>query len=516
MHTYADLLALVDEAPIILDQPAGHEAVDGQPVTSPGAEVIEADDDPHRLARVNLERYASHHAGRTLRFWRDEWYVWKGNRYQKITKDELRAKLSQSIKQEFDRLNLDRQKSATSDDGGPPTTQKVSMGLVSNVIQATSGMVVVSSHVEPGTWLPNKSRPAYISMKNGILDVNKLLDDRDDFLIDNTPQWFSMVSLPYGFDPAAECPRFDAFLEYNQEMDPERIKILQEWAGYCLLDDTGEQKFLVNEGEGSNGKSVYLAALTAMLGKDNVSNVQLEVFGDRFTRTDTLGKLLNAAGDCAEIDKAAEGYIKSFTSGDQMFFDRKGMPGINCRPTARLMVNCNNRPRFSDRSAGIWRRMLLIPWRVSITREKKVKNMDKVEWWQDSGELPGIFRWALVGLARLRAQGGFTESSVMVDALQDYQEEMNPTRVFLKENLEETTGGGVRASWLYSHYRRWIEENGHHPLAERSFGKEVKRCFPRVERKYRGGKSERFWFYEGIQFSQGEICGKETIDRTLF
>jgi len=253
-----------------------------------------------------------------------------------------------------------------------------------------------------------------------------------------------------------------------------------------------------------------------MLGEDNVSTVPLEVFGDRFSRTDSLGKLLNAAGDCAALDKAAEGYIKSFTSGDRMFFDRKGVPGIVCRPTARLMVACNNRPRFSDRSQGVFRRMLVVPWRVEITKEKRVKGMDKVEWWQESGELPGILDWALVGLARLKSQGGFTDSAIMQEALQDYQEEMNPARVFLTQYVEPCKDGGIKAASLYSHYRDWAKENGYHPLSERPFGKEVRRVFKTASRRNGGSRDGRYWWYEGVRYTQDEIAGKSTAEDLSF
>jgi P4 family phage/plasmid primase-like protien len=523
-HTYADLLKLADTAVVIQDGPGGQlkttPLVTVEPLIESSAAagtsgVIEADDDPHRLARVNLERYATRHDGRTLRYWRQEWYVWKGSRYQKIDEKEFRAKLSRSIKEEFDRINLEKQN--TSNDGELPQAQKVTQAIVSNVLQATSGMVVLSADIELGTWIPTKQRRNYISMANGILDIDAVLRDAElsECLIPNSPQWFSMVSLPYAFDPDATCPRWNAFLEHNLEMDPERIKILQEWAGYLLLADTGEQKFLVLEGEGANGKSVYIAGLTAMLGEDNVSTVPLEIFGERFSRTETLGKLLNAAGDVGEIDKVAEGYIKSFSGGDRMFFDRKGVAGINCRPTARLMLACNNRPRFSDRSQGLWRRMLLVPWNVEITRERRVKGMDKIEWWQAASELPGILNWALIGLARLRAQGGFTDSDLMKEALQDYQDEMNPARIFMKENLESCKDGCIKSKALYSMYVRWAKDGGYHPLSEKTFGKEMKRRF-HVEKKRGGTRIDRYWYYEGVSFTVDDIGGMQTHEASLF
>jgi P4 family phage/plasmid primase-like protien len=483
-----------------------------------GAVVIEAEDDPHRLARVNLEKYATMTNGRTLRYWRDEWYVWKRNAYRRITKDEFRAKLSHSVYEEFERIHQEKMADPARDPNEPLAIQKVTMALVSNVMQATSGMVCVGSDIEPNTWLPTREERHYVSMQNGILDLDAVMEDKpfEECMWPNSPEWFSQVSLPYAFDPDARCPKFEAYLEYNLEMDPERIKVLQEWAGYLLLPDTSEQRFLVLEGEGANGKTVYIAVLTAMLGQENVSTVPLEKFGDRFSLTATLGKLLNAAGDCGELDKSAEGDLKSFTGGDRMFFDRKGIAGVTCRPTARLLLACNNRPRISDRSQGVWRRMLLMPFRVEITREKRVRGMDRVGWWEQSGELPGILNWALVGLARLRAQRGFTDSEVMAAAMQDYQQEMNPARVFLDENLERDDHHYLKCKEVYRLYRRWCEESGTHPLAQTNFGREVFRRFSGIERKYSGTKQERFWIYAGLKFSQDEICGETVDPATLF
>jgi P4 family phage/plasmid primase-like protien len=517
-HGWADLLDLAAKSPIVessADDPSAENSA-----------VLEADDDPHRLARVNMRRYAELTGGRTIKYWRSEWYVWKDNRYRKIQEDEFRAKVSFAIKEEFNRLNIEAQErfrrgqdaGLIAADEDPPKARKVTPSLISSVMQATSSMVSISGDIDVGTWLPTRERRNWISFRNGLLDIDALLADKEmaECFRPNSPEWFSTISIPYDFDPEAGCPFFEDVIEHNLDMDPEKVKILQEWAGYVLTPDTGEQKFLILEGEGSNGKSVYVAAITAMLGEDNVSTVPLEVFGERFARAETLGKLLNAAADCGELDKVAEGYLKPFTSGDRMFFDRKGVPGLNCRPTARLMVAVNTRPRFSDRSRGIWRRMKLIKFDVEITREKRIKGLDKIEYWERSGELPGILNWALRGLARLRAQNGFTESESENQEIEDYKEEVNPARAFLSEYVEETTSGKIATKFLYGWYKKWAAENGYHPLSERVFGKEVKRKFPKMDRRKGGTRESRNWEYFGIQFSQEEIEGEKITDARLF
>jgi phage/plasmid-associated DNA primase len=161
----------------------------------------------------------------------------------------------------------------------------------------------------------DRSRRNYISMENGILDIDAVLAgaEASACLLPHSPQWFSLVSVPYAFnsDAGADPPRWLAYLDRVLESDPERIAILQAWAGYLLLPNTDQQGFLVSEGDGGNGKSVAEAGLTAMLGVENVANVPLEVFGVRFQLTHTIGKLANFCGDAGEIDKVAEGDRKS-------------------------------------------------------------------------------------------------------------------------------------------------------------------------------------------------------------
>ncbi len=461
-------------------------------------QAIEADDDPHRLARVNLKRYAMYHQDATLRFWRAEWYTWRKERgyYRKISVEELRAKIAASIKEEFNRLNVEQQETATKE---VESARKVTTGLVTNVLNATASISLISESVEPNTWIGSKQNGRrFVGVQNGILDLEALLAGEKDHLFAHNPNWFTLTCRSFKYDPEARCPIWKRTIEQNMEGDLQRIAILQEWAGYCLTPDTSLQKFLVLEGEGANGKSVYMAGLEAMLGGESVSHVPLEVFGDRFSRTQTLGKLLNIAADCGELDRVAEGYVKSFTSGDKMFFDRKGLPAISCLPTARLMLGTNNRPRFSDKSSGIWRRMLLVPFLREVPEVERIYGMDKAEYWEQNGELPGIFNWAIAGLYRLREQGRFSQSVICADAMEDYRSESNPARDFLQANYECSPMGTIPSKTIYKHYVSWCQDNGHRPMSNRSFGKEIFRTFPIVDRKKFGSRSERTYEYCGL------------------
>ncbi len=463
---------------------------------------IEEDDDPHRLARLFIDERCKHADGLTLRYWREQWWRWDGSAYREHPDAELRAEVTVEVKAEMDRLNLTAQALAAANGKKPPSVRKINRALITNVELALASMTVWPGAVEPPAWWDGAKwlRHNMIALGNGLLDLDALFGGKAAVLLHHTPRWFSPLCLPYPFDADADCPRWRAFLERNLEADGERIALLQEWFGYCLTPDTSPQKFIVFEGEGSNGKSVVCAALEAMLGTGNCAHVPLEVFGERFQLTPTIGKLANIASEVGELDKAAEGFLKSFTSGDAMQFDRKHKPPVQAVPTARLVLATNNRPRFSDRSGGLWRRMILTPFRVVIASDDpgRVFGMDKPAWWEASGELPGILNWALTGLDRLRRQDRFTRSEVCEQALAEYRTENNPARMFLLETCRESPEGHAPCGELYRRYREWCNASGYSPLADRSFGKEVRRVFPKAERREIGGRGSRLYAYCGL------------------
>jgi len=292
---------------------------------------------------------------------------------------------------------------------------------------------------------------------------------------------------------------------------------LQEWAGYLLTSTNDLQRFLCLEGEGGNGKTVFFAAMEAMLGSDNVSHVPVENFGGRFDLGSTLGKAANICGDVGEIDQVAEGTLKQFTGGDSMFFDRKGIEPISARPSAKLMCAWNARPRFRDRSSGLWRRMLLVPFYYQVPKESRVLGMDSRSWWEKSGEVPGILNWAIEGLFRLRGNVDFTRSLVCEIAIGVYRNESNPASVFLSDNMDfdENEKRLLPSSEIYSLYQKWSNSQGLYPLNATHFFRELNRTFPKAEKK-RASSGAREWGYTKIIFSVTEILKESTPEPQYF
>jgi len=449
---------------------------------------VERPDDPHRLARLVLAEF------RRVVYWREEIYVMRSEgpgrqadiRYQKLSRSEWRSVVGRIIKEEFDRLNVEAIRESP---GKMHFAEKVTNQLIANVQTAISCLTSISDDIELDSWLDDQSgarRQDWITLRNGIFKIDAILAGKpaDEFLVPHDPHWFSIVALPFDFAWDADCPTFRAYLS-SSVPNRDHQALLQEWAGYLLTPTTDQQKFLILEGEGANGKSVYCAATEAVLGSQNCSHLAVERMADQFQLAEMYGRLANICADIGGIDPKSEGLLKSLVSGDKLNHQRKFRDGFNATPTARLMIATNNRPRFSDKSSGIWRRMLLVPFTTVIPEADRIVGLDKVSFWQNRpAELAGIFNWALEGLQRLRANGRFTIPDSCRQAVEGYRDDNNPARAFLLDHYAQVEGeeAFINAKDTYGAYRGFCDSNGFQALSSIAFGREVLRTFPGVER----------------------------------
>ena len=380
----------------------------------------------------------------------------------------------------------------------PQLANRLSRTFTENVLHILASRCHLDPKVETHTWLGDEPLTGrdLVVMENGILDIPKAIAGDKEALRPHSPLLFTTIALPFAFDPTAACPRFLAFLD-EVLPDADSRLLLQEWFGYNLVADTSYHTFLMMVGRGANGKSVVCSILIALLGSANVSTVPLEKMAGRFDIFQTYGKLANVVGEIGEMDKTAEGFLKSFVGGDPITYERKYHDTFSAPPTARLTFATNTPPRFSDRTDGIWRRLLLLPFDVVIPPESRDIGLTE----KLLEEMPGIFNWALDGLRRLRGQGRFTQSAKAAAAKDEYRRDVNSARAFLQDEVVADPTGEVETLTLFQSYCDYCKTRNYHPFGENLFGKEVKSVFPKVQKQQRhrhpGGPRVRV--YVGIR-----------------
>lgn len=498
-HSLDDLRDLVSAAAPI----AGRKSGPDEPDSPTDVEVVTEEDDDHvRLARLFIRRKARrfviHHGA--PHFWRDHRWVCSS------TLDDLRGEVLRFVIQEFDRMAREEAEMSAKKDDDPPKRQRINAQVLGSILTMVRSLATIPSEITYGSMLERDeegevigaTKRNLISFTNCLIDIDTLLQGGKD-PIDHTPDWWSLASLPFAFDPDAKIgPYWSAFLKKNLAGDEKLILCLQQWLGYCLVPNTEHHRFLMMIGEGANGKSVFCAVLEALLGEQNVSHVPLELFGNRFALASTLGKLANIATETSTLDKASEGFLKQFTDGSMMHFDRKGLPAIEARPTAKLVLATNRPPRFADKSMGLWRRMLIAPFQVTIGASEKILGLDRPDWWLERGELPGIFMWALEGLRRLQEDRDFATPASAEAAKETLRRDNSPAREFILENLRFQEDSYVPRATVYKAYRAFCEANGNKPTSSRMFERELLGTIQGAKVGRRGGRSDQTWSFVNV------------------
>lgn len=440
----------------------------------------------------------------TLRWWRDDFYRWVEGCWIRVSDAEMKLIVTEHIQ----KLNLNASAQREPEQKIAISTQKIN-----NILLCLSSKVRTPETRKLNTWLDGREKLYHtMAFNNGLLMIRNNGSDPVE-LVPHTPKYFTLTKLPYDYNPDAKCPKWLKFLDEVMLGREDYILLLQQWLAYLIRPDLREQKFLLSSGPGANGKGVVSETYQTVVGKENCSQVGLTRFSNPFALYSTLDKILNCTNESSHIiEDEAENILKSFVAGDMFTFERKFKDPVSAQPTAKVMISTNALPRFNDKTQGIWRRILLVPFdKVIPDNEQDKKLADKLK-----AELAGIFNWGLSGLQKLN-ESGFVEPEDNKALLENYRRDADPTRAFLMENYAApaTNGQYTGCAEIYSNYKQWCEDNGCRPLGERMFGKQVRRIFDKVERRKIGGRDGREYVYQGlVSYEDALYMGHEDQNET--
>ena len=205
----------------------------------------------------------------------------------------------------------------------------------------------------------------FIGFRNGILNIetNELLPYSPDLIITNKIDW--------NYNKNAYSEDADEVLNNISCNDNEIRKLLEELTGYCMYRRNELGKAFIMIGSGSNGKSTYLNMLKDMLGKKNISVLDLKKLRDRFSTVMIFGKLANIDDDISEEFITDVSEFKKIVTGETIDAEQKGQPKFEFNPYCKLIFSANNIPRMGKGrdSTAILRRLVIIPFNAKFTKE---------------------------------------------------------------------------------------------------------------------------------------------------
>ena len=302
-----------------------------------------------------------------------------------------------------------------------------------------------------------------VNVLNGILDLES------GELEPHSPDFLSPIQINAAWDPEAECPDIDRFVQRVFPYDAQDV--FYQLAGLFLTPDSRCQKAVLFLGSGASGsgKSVAITLLRTFLGPWNVSNVPLHDLteGSR-SLAELRGKLLNISADVPERDFDDTTVFKQIVDGQLAVLraPRKYRDPIEFQPFTRLLASAARVPQSADNSLGYLRRWLVVPFDTTLNES----NLDRalLEKLTTPEELSGLLNRAVAAYRQLLDSGRLTESEKMVRAKQGFDQASDSTRLFLEERVEECSPyDEIDRTDLFAAYKDWCVFNRFTPDSAR-------------------------------------------------
>ena len=326
--------------------------------------------------------------------------------------------------------------------------------------------------------------------------ANKILDLATGKVESHTPDFYSTVRIPVIYDPSSTCPQIDKF--FREVLPADCLDLMDEIAGYCLIQTTRFQRAFMLTGSGANGKSTLLNLLTEFLGDANVSKVPLqELDENRFKRAELFGKLANIFADLDSRALQASTYFKTIVTGDPIDAERKFKDPFSFRPFCKLIFSANEIPKSNDRTFAYYRRWIIIPFPNKFEGTKDNKNL--IDELTTPEELSGLFNRALRGLERLIRRQEFSENETTRKALERYKTQNDNVKEFLEEHCEVRMESEVEREDLYGRYKNFCEVNKYGATSQRRFNERIEALYPQVK-KDRANDDKKTAIWKNLAF----------------
>ena len=397
------------------------------------------------------------------------WKVKADDRVMHRAIDVAKGIMDEAVAVNADEKELKRYQAHAAYCGSEPALTKMV-----KVARTLPGIALEGSGLDADPWLFNVQNGT-LNLKTGELHPHS----RDDYIT---------KIAPVTYDPDAKAERWSRFLPEIFRGDEDLIVYLQRLFGYCLTGAVTEQVFPIFWGEGQNGKSKLIeAAIPAVMGKDYM--VRLTPASLMESRSgpahptelmDLRGARLAIAIESSKGKSLDEEIIKRLTGGDTIKARRMHKDPEEFRPTHKLILVTNHKPR-SSASPSITRRLRLVPFLYKVPEELKEDDLGE----QLEAEASGILNWMLAGCLAWQEEG-LVEPEAVTSITSRHMADQDILGMFFNEDVVFEQAYRCTGGELFQAYEIWCHESRVRPMGKISFNREAGDRYPEKRYKSKG------------------------------
>ncbi|WP_394730007.1 phage/plasmid primase, P4 family [Altererythrobacter sp. GH1-8] len=418
------------------------------------------------------------------------WLIWRDERWRRCEKgEELEAAkevAQELVKRAADLLGDDQDKAKRLIREATQASMRPRLEAMLKLAASEPGMGATPEQLD--------AHPDMLGVKNGAVNL------RMGWLQTNEPRMLITRQCAASFEKTADCPRWRQFLDevfVNEDGTPDAntIEAVQILLGLTLTGEVSEEIIVFCVGFGANGKSIFGNAISAILG-EYAKTAPTSLLAAR--RTDDHA----ARPDMAMLPGTRLVSVNELPGG--MFLDEvvakqlAGREPIAARhlygeyftfdPAFTPWVRTNHKPIIKGDDDGIWRRIVILPFRRKFERHQQDPFLET----KLMAEREGILAWMVEGAVKYY-RDGLRLSPAMKHETAQYRKESDLLGEFLEERTEKDPAERVEQSTLFRGWRFWCEENGVQPGSKKTFTQRL------AERGFPSTKSNGKRFYFGLK-----------------
>lgn len=245
--------------------------------------------------------------------------------------------------------------------------------------------------------------------------------------------------------------------------DQALIDYVQEIVGLVAIGQVFLEALIIAYGDGRNGKSTFwntianvMGSYTGHLSADALTagvrrNVKPEM-------AEVKGKRLIISAELEEGKRLNTSTIKQLCSTDEIYAEKKYMKPFSFVPSHTLVLYTNYLPKVGGNDDGIWRRLIVIPFKAKIAGKSDIKNYTDYLT-KNAGE--AVMQWIIEGAQKIIAANFQpTVPPVVQDAIKAYHAENDWLGNFLEECCEIDPSYSEKSGEFYNEYRLYCQRQG--------------------------------------------------------
>lgn len=418
----------------------------------------------------NAERFISIYRGKLhYNVDKNKWLVWTGN----VWSDDNQSLITPMVKQTIRSIATDNGSSKEAYAHAMNSESASRIAAMLSLASKELGIAVKEDQldmVEHIAMAPNGA----VNLKTGELE-------------EPDPKHLCSKCMTVEYKKDATAPRFMQFLDEIMGGDKEKIEFLQRWAGYSMTGNTSAQSFLILYGTGANGKSTLVELLARILGGYGKSAPpDTFVVKQAGSIPNDIAALRGARSVLTTETEAnarlAESRVKYMTGGDRVSARFMRAEYFEFIPQWKIVISTNHRPRVSGGDFGIWRRVLLLPFKFCADGDSLDQNLPVKLW----AEREGVLAWMVAGAVKWYADGmgrpGLAiPKSIMVET-QEYRIDEDLIGRYISEECLTgldlpNTHSEIGSTELFNSFRQWADSQGERfyaQMTQTSFGRSMR------------------------------------------